>query len=207
MAGDIRILLVGKASLVRDSLAALLSAQEDFNVLASLEGDIDAIQSAAVAAPPPRVALIHVRLLTASGLGTITALRRRWPEVRVLTLTSRVEAHLLGATTEAGIDGYILEGDSHEELLAAIRAVGSGERYVSPSISSQDIGGPGKLTERETEVMKLIAIGHRNREIANRLSVSLKTVEKHRASLMRKLGLRSAAAVVAYAIAHGFVIV
>lgn len=88
----------------------------------------------------------------------------------------------------------------------AIRTVAKGERYLTRLIARQEISGPDKLTEREKEVTRLIAAGYRTREIADQLSLSSKTVEKHRTSIMRKLGLRSAAAVAAYAIAHGHLI-
>jgi len=103
----------------------------------------------------------------------------------------------------AGIDGCISEGDSHTDLLAAIRTVANGERYVTRPVGNPDVSAVGVLTEREKEVTRLIAAGYRTREIAHQLSLSDKTIEKHRANIMRKLGLRSAAAVAAYAIAHG----
>jgi DNA-binding NarL/FixJ family response regulator len=206
MAGHIRVLVMGKANLMREGLGALLSLQDDFEVLTALESEVDSIESAAVN-PAPDVALVHLPILSVEGLGTITALRRRWPAARILLLSSRFNNHLLGTASEAGIHGHILESDSPKELLFAIRRLFSGEGYLAPSVSGDDIEEPDKLSDREKEVMRLIAAGYRTREIAHRLSLSLKTIEKHRANLMRKLGLRTAAAVAAYAIAHGYVIV
>src|SRR5581483_5968007 len=187
-------------------LRALLSAQEGFNVLTVLEANVENIESVTVESPPD-VALVHFAILTADGFGAIAAIRRRWPGVRVLALTSRLDEPLLGATTEAGIEGCLLESDGHTELLSAVHSVSRGERYRTSSIALQSVGRPDKLTDREREVMRLIAAGYRTREIAQRLSLSRKTIEKHRASLMRKLGLRSAAAVAAYAIANGYLVV
>jgi DNA-binding NarL/FixJ family response regulator len=202
MARDIRILVLGKANLMRDGLCALLGAQDGFDVCAVLEADAGRIETAAVT-PSPDVALVYLALLTGGGLSAIIATRRRWPNVRVLALTSRLDERIFVATTEAGVDGYLLESDSHTELLGAIRTVSKGGRYLASSIFVHGIGQPDKLTDRETQVMKLIAAGYRTREIAHQLLLSHKTIEKHRASLMRKLGVRTAVAVAAYATAQG----
>jgi two-component system, NarL family, response regulator NreC len=206
MARRIRILLIGKDNLMRDGLRASLREHDGLEVLAVLQSDAVAIESAIVTTTPD-VGLMHLPVLTAHGLDAIAAVRKHWPNVRILALTSRLEGRVINAATEIGIEGYILESDSHTELLSAIRSVSRGERYLTPSISPQGVSESDKLTEREKEVMRLIGAGYRTREIAHRLSLSLKTVEKHRASLMRKLGLRSAAAVAAYAVAHGYLIV
>jgi two-component system response regulator NreC len=206
MARDIRILLIGKDNLMRAGLWASLREQEGMDVLAVLQSDAVAIESAAVTAAPD-IGLVYFPVFTASGLGAVAAVRKRWPNVHILALTSRLDDRIFNAATEVGIEGYLLESDSQTELLCAIRSVSRGERYLTPSISLRGVSESDQLTEREKEVMKLIAAGYRTREMAHRLSLSLKTVEKHRASLMRKLGLRTAAAVAAYAIAHGYLIV
>jgi two-component system, NarL family, response regulator NreC len=203
MARDIRIIVLGKANLMREGLWALLSAKQGFEVLAVLEADAAGLESASVT-PPPEVAVVHFAVLTARELIAIITIRRRWPNIRVLALTSWFNERLFGATTEPQVDGCLLESDSHTELFAAIRAVSRGERYLAPSISLQGIGGADNLTHREKEVMRLIAAGYPSREIARRLSLSIRTIGKDRARLKRKLGLRSAAAVAAYAIAHGY---
>jgi DNA-binding NarL/FixJ family response regulator len=205
MARDIRILVIGNANLVRDGVLALLRAQEGIEVLTAIESSVEAIKSA-VASPLPDVAVMHFPVMTPSGLDAVAAVRRRWPAVRVIALTHRLNDRVVSTATEAGVDGCISESNSHMELLSAIRTVAGGERYLTRSIAHQDIRGPDRLTEREKEVTRLIAAGYRTREIADRLSLSNKTIEKHRASIMRKLGLRSAAAVAAYAIAHGYLI-
>jgi DNA-binding NarL/FixJ family response regulator len=206
MARDIRIVLIGKDNLMRDGLGASLREQDEMEVLAVLKIDAIAIESAAVRATPD-VGLVHLPVLTASELGAVAAVRKRWPSVRIVALTSQLDDRIINAATAVGIEGHILASDSYTELLSAIRSVSRGERYLTSSISLQSVTESDQLSEREKEVMRLIAAGYRTREIAHRLSLSLKTVEKHRASLMRKLGLRSATAVVAYAIARGYVIV
>jgi DNA-binding NarL/FixJ family response regulator len=201
MARDIQIVIIGKANLVRDGLWALLRAQAGTEVVTVIESDVEAIKSIVVR-PIPDVAVIHFPTVTPGGLDAVAAVRRRWPAARVIALAPR----FVSTAMEAGIDGRISESDSPMELLSAIRTVARGERYLTRSIARQDNSGPDKLTQREKEVMRLVAAGCRTREIAQRLSLSDKTIEKHRASVMRKLGLRSAAAMAAYAIAHGHLI-
>ncbi|HKU14395.1 MAG TPA: response regulator transcription factor [Steroidobacteraceae bacterium] len=127
------------------------------------------------------------------------------------------EDHLIEAAVRAGAEGYVLKTDSRDDLFDAVRSVAAGKRFTSPSVRGYLIRGsvlerdapraPApraiELTQREREVISLIAAGRRTREIAQALSLSHKTIEKHRATLMRKLGLRNASAVAAYAIAHG----
>ncbi|TLY88803.1 MAG: response regulator transcription factor, partial [Gammaproteobacteria bacterium] len=145
-------------------------------------------------------------------------LKHRWPEVRVLVLTVRRDEMFIETALRAGADGYVLKSDSRAELFNAVHRVASGKGYISPSALDRMVtayaktsdrlpGRPrpaGALTSREQEVITLIAKGYRTREMAQLMSLSHKTVEKHRTNLMRKLGLRSAAAVAAYAITHGF---
>jgi DNA-binding NarL/FixJ family response regulator len=152
------------------------------------------------------------------GPETIVHLKRRWPRLRVLVLTLRPAEQYLDAALQAGADGYVLKNDSRTELFSAVQRICAGRSYISSTAQNRQTSGsgnaivraswtgrPAALTNREQEVMALIAGGLRNRDMAQMLSLSHKTVEKHRSNLMRKLGLRSAAAVVAYAITHGYV--
>jgi len=205
MARDVRIVVIGKDTLLREALLALLRAEKEMEVLTPLDCEAEAIRSL-VLTPTPDVVVIHFSVVTAGGLAAVSAVRRRWPTAHVLALLGRLDDRTLGAATEAGIDGCICESDSHTELLSAIHTVAKGERYFTRSGVQPGGSGQDKLTEREKEITRLIAAGYRTREIAVRLSLSGKTIEKHRASIMRKLGVRSAAAVAAYAIAHGHLI-
>jgi DNA-binding NarL/FixJ family response regulator len=123
------------------------------------------------------------------------------------------------ASFDAGADGYVLKSDSQADLLSAIRSALASKTYLSPGIANKVVNGylgqqndpasalsSDTLTHREREVLKLIAEGHKNKEIAEVLSISPKTVEKHRANLMKKLGLHNAAALTAYAIENGLVV-
>jgi two-component system, NarL family, response regulator NreC len=188
-----------------EQLWTLLRAQEGMEVLAVLETDVETIKSVDVE-PVPDVAVMHFPLMTPGRLDAVSAVRRRWSAARVITLTCRLHERVVSTASESGVDGCIAETDSHTELLYAIRTVATGERYLPRSTAYESFGGPEQLTDREKEVMRLISAGYRTREIAHRLSLSSKTIEKHRASIMRKLGLRSAAAVAAYAIAHAHLI-
>ena len=152
------------------------------------------------------------------GTDSIASLKREWPELRILVLTFHREDYLIEAALCAGADGYLLKNDSRAELYSAIKSLSEGKSYLSPAIRGRVVNGhvnaqvsgsgrksaPRALTPREIEVIKHIAEGQRTREIAQRLSLSHKTIEKHRTNLMRKLGLKTAPAVAAFAIANGY---
>jgi DNA-binding NarL/FixJ family response regulator len=153
-----------------------------------------------------------------NGMEAIKEIKRESPATKVLVLTvHRAEEYIL-ATFRAGADGYILKDSTHSELLLAVKKVLSGTHYISPEISEKVIEGyiEGKkslksrtswetLTQREREILKMIAEGYRNKEIAEDLCISVKTVEKHRANLMEKLDLHSIQALTAFAIEKGLV--
>jgi len=201
----IRVLVIGRPNVMRDGLLALLRIQERMEVLTALESHPEVIRSVVVK-PTPDIALMHFPIVIPSSLEAVAAVRRRWPTARVIVLTSRLDDRIVGTAMQAGINGCVSESDSHLELLSAIRTVADGEHYLTLSTTAKDTSGPDNLTEREKEVTRLIAAGYRTREIATRLSLSSKTIEKYRGSVMRKLGLRSAAAVAAYATSHGHLI-
>ncbi|MGD8776762.1 MAG: response regulator transcription factor, partial [Syntrophobacterales bacterium] len=140
------------------------------------------------------------------------------PETRILALTVHKTEEFILEVLQAGADGYLLKDASSVELMMAIRSILGGKRYISPSVSQMVIEGylDGKkgfesgspwdtLTKREREILKLIAEGHKNKEIADYLYISVKTVEKHRANLMKKLDLHSASALTAYAMERGLI--
>jgi DNA-binding NarL/FixJ family response regulator len=213
MLGRLRVLLVGHASLTRDSLAALLGTEAGVEVIGAAANSAPAVKLVAAA----HVEVAIVDFAPEGGAETVAALRDRWPSVRVLVLTSSEDEGIVNAALRAGVDGCLLGTDSRADLMTALRRVSEGHRYVSRSIRDRLASVSGTsgtplavaeglalLTDREREVMQCVASGLRTREIAERLSLSEKTVEKHRSNLMRKLGLRSAAAVAAYAIAKRY---
>ena len=201
---------------MRDGLCALLESEGSIEVVAASANRRDAVQGLDIV--QPNVIIIDFSTDLKTGPETIAQLKRRWPEVRILVLTVRRDEQFIETALRAGADGYVLKSDSRAELFNAVHRIASGKGYISPSAldrmvtayaKTSDRPGrtrpPGALTNREQEVIALIAKGYRTREMAELLSLSHKTVEKHRTNLMRKLGLRSAAAVAAYAITHGFV--
>ena len=166
----------------------------------------------------PDLVLMDLSMPRMNGTEAISAIKRRLPEIKIITLTNHKAQEYVRAALDAGADGYVLKDDSRQELLTAIRSVATGHSYLSPGICTQVVSGflgraasPSSattwdtLTEREREVIKLVAEGYKNREIAECLSVSIKTVEKHRSNLMRKLDLHSASALTTYAIENGLV--
>ncbi len=167
----------------------------------------------------PDMVLMDLSMPRMDGMQAIREIKRRWPEKKILALTAhRTEEYVL-TTLKAGADGYLLKDSTYQEMMTAVRSVLSGKRYLSPGISEGVIQGylEGKqtikiegawdnLTTREREVLKLIAEGHRNKEIANLLVISPKTVEKHRANLMIKLNFHNVSEITAYAIEKGLVV-
>lgn len=194
----------------------LLSTNPNFEVVAEAEDGREAIRC--VQKFKPNLVLTDLSMPRMNGMEAIKEIKRESPATKVLVLTvHRAEEYIL-ATFRAGADGYLLKDSTHSELLMAVKKVLSGTHYISPEISEKVIEGyiEGKknlksrtswetLTQREREILKLIAEGYRNKEIADDLCISVKTVEKHRANLMEKLDLHSIQALTAFAIERGLV--
>jgi two-component system response regulator NreC len=208
-----RILIVDQESLLRDGLRVLLELEDDLEMMGAIGSGDEPVDAASKTGP--HVVLLEFAMPSQDGSETVAVVKSRWPEARVLVLTFRREDEFFEAALRAGADGYLLKTDSRTELLTAIHAVADKKRYISPTLFDRAVSGylgkpPARrssvdgLSAREHQVMRKIALGLRTREIALQLSLSHKTIEKHRSSLMRKLGLRSAAAVAAFATAHGY---
>jgi two-component system response regulator NreC len=214
MRRKLQVLLIDEEGLLRDGLCAMINLEDGFTIAGVISGTT-ALHSVSVPTDPDLV-VADFGAPAVRGLETVTAAHSRWPNVAVLVLTFQRDDVAIESALRAGVDGYLLKTDRRAELLNAMHSVIERKRYISPSIFDRVVNGfvsqqaqakradPDGLSEREREVMKLIAQGVRTREIAEKLSVSHKTVEKHRANLMRKLGLRTAAAVAAYAISNGY---
>ena len=209
-----RILIVDQESLLRDGLRVLLELEDDLEMMGAIRSGDEPVDAASKTGP--HVVLLEFAMPSQDGSETVAVVKSRWPEARVLVLTFRREDEFFEAALRAGADGYLLKTDSRTELLTAIHAVADKKSYISPSLFDRAVSGylgqpPASrrsavdgLSSRERQVMRKIALGLRTREIALQLSLSHKTIEKHRSSLMRKLGLRSAAAVAAFATANGY---
>jgi len=210
-----RILLVEDHTLLREGLRSLLAADPAFEVVGEAGDGLEAIAQARRLQPD--LVIMDLSMPKMSGLEALREITRQHPGIKALALTMHnTEEHLRDAL-RAGAAGYVLKTVSHAELLAAVRSVIAGQRYLSPQVAKQVIDGylgkaqPGEvtawdtLTAREREVLKMIAEGYKSREIADQLCISPSTVEKHRVNLMRKLDLHSVSAVTAYAAKRGLI--
>ena len=216
MAEKKRIVIAEDYTIVREGLKALLDSYPDFEVVAESRDGREAIEYAGRLKPD--LILMDLSMPKTDGMTAIQEIKRRFPEIKILALTVHKTDGYVRRTFEAGADGYILKDASYSELEMAIRTVLKGTPYVSPGISDGIIKGylvgmksvtPNTLldtlTPRELEVMKLIAEGYRNKEISEYLCISVKTVEKHRTNLMKKLDTHSAAALTLVAVKEGLI--
>jgi DNA-binding NarL/FixJ family response regulator len=216
MSEKVRIVIAEDHTILREGLRSLLSSSANFEIIGEAGDGREAIRQ--VKKYKPDLILTDLSMPRMNGMEAIKEIRRESPATKVLVLTvHRAEEYIL-ATFRAGADGYLLKDSTHSELLMAVKKVLSGTHYISPEISEKVIEGyiEGKknlksrtlwetLTQREREILKLIAEGYRNKEIAEELYISVKTVEKHRANLMEKLDLHSIQALTAFAIERGLV--
>jgi len=209
-----RVVIADDHTILREGLSALLSAEGDFEVVEQVDNGKDALR--AVGAHRPELVLMDLSMPKTNGTEAIRHIKKRYPDTRIIALTVHKADEYINAALTAGAEGYLLKDDCLHELLTAIRSVLNGKLYLSPSVAEKVVTGYlgqqtvsrattawETLTHREREVIKLVAEGYKNREIAEYLSISPKTVEKHRANLMKKLHLRSAAELTAYAIEKG----
>jgi DNA-binding NarL/FixJ family response regulator len=216
MAPKYRIVIAEDHTILREGLRALLSSNPDFEIVGEAEDGREAIRC--VEKLKPNLILTDLSMPRMNGMDAIREIRRRAPETKILVLTVHKTEEYILATLQAGADGYLLKDSTHVELLAAVRHVLSGKHYISPGISDKVLDGylEGRktlktrtswetLTQREREILKLIAEGNKNKEIADDLCISVKTVEKHRANLMEKLDLHNVQALTTYAIDRGLV--
>jgi two-component system response regulator NreC len=166
----------------------------------------------------PDLLITDLSMPRMSGVEAIKAIKKRSPKTKILVLTVHKNEEYIQATLQAGAEGYLLKDSSYAELVLAVEHVLSGRRYVSPGISDKIVAGylEGRtplnegtawdaLTTREREILKLIAEGYKNKEIAKDLCISIKTVEKHRSNLMEKLDLHNVQALTAYAMKKGLI--
>lgn len=209
-----RVLLIEDHVILREGLRALLHLEPDLEVI----GGADTVARGKVIAEAekPDLVITDIALPGESGLAIIAALKSSQPGIRVIVLTAHCTDEYVRAALESGADGYILKDASRSELLEGIRAVLEGRQYFSAAVTSHVVYGylgrreakPRQevpVTAREKEVLRLIALAYSTKRIATRLKLSVKTVEKHRSNLMRKLDLQNTAAVTLYAVRHKLV--
>ncbi len=207
------ILLADDHAVVREGLKALISAEPDMQIVGEARDGQLAWQLAAELHPD--IVVMDVSMPQLSGAEATERIRRDCPDVKVLALTVHEVDGYLRKLLEAGASGYVLKRAAAEDLVRAIRVVASGSVYLDPNIAGQVVKvlaapepahdeSDGDLTERETEVIKRLARGHINREIAEQLDLSVKTIEVYKARALEKLGLRSRADLVDYALRRGW---
>jgi DNA-binding NarL/FixJ family response regulator len=198
----VRLMLVDDHPLVRDGLRARLEAVPGLAVVAEADGADAALRAAAEHSPD--LVLMDIGLRGASGIDTTRTLRAQHPRVRVLVLSMHNGAEVVRDALAAGAAGYVLKDSPAEEIVQAIHAVMAGQPHLSPGlVAAPPSARPRRddaLTPREREVLALIAEGLSSRDIGQRLSMGVRTVETHRTRLRRKLDLGSAAALVRYAV-------
>jgi DNA-binding NarL/FixJ family response regulator len=207
--GRTRIVLAEDHQVVREGLRALLSAESDFEVVGEASDGAAAV--ALVEKLLPDLVVMDVGLAGLSGVEATRRLRKSHPQVQIVVLSMHDDAPTVDAALHAGARGYVLKGSGIAHLRQAIRTVLRGEVFLSPGISEyvlqgylQAKGAPADpLTEREREILKLVAEGRTGREIAERLGLKAKTVENHRARICEKLDIHTTAGLVRYALRSG----
>jgi DNA-binding NarL/FixJ family response regulator len=209
----LRIVLADDHTLVREGLKLILNAQPDMEVVGEAGDGPGALQACLAARPD--VAVLDLAMPGPSGAVTAARLRHACPGVRVLALTVLRNAGYLRQFLAAGATGYVLKSAAPADLARAIRTVAAGDVYLDPAVAGEVVNGvycgpagdgaaDAGLTEKESEVARLVALGHTNGEIAARMDISVKTVEAHKKKMMEKLGLETRADVVRYAIHQGW---
>ncbi|MEW6232260.1 MAG: response regulator transcription factor [Chloroflexota bacterium] len=213
-----RILLADDHAVLRAGLKLLINGQPDMEVAGEATTGHETLVAARELVPD--LVLLDISMPGMSGLEALRQMKREQPELAVLVLTMHEDVDYLRQALGAGAAGYVPKSAADVELLSALRAVVRGGVYIHPSHTKTILeemlsqgktagGGPGDpldaLSDREREVLRLVALGHTNAQIAEQLCLSVKTVESYRARMMEKLGLRSRAALVRYALERGLV--
>jgi two-component system response regulator NreC len=206
----IRIVIVDDHAVVRSGLKLLLDAQEDMEVVGEAGDARTAVFEAR--AQRPDVILMDVVMPTGSGIDATPAVLKEAPDAKVLILSMQDDPAYVREAFAAGASGYVLKEGADAELVEAVREVAGGRRYVHPTLGARLVAAEADeraraeedpLSEREHEILRLLALGHTNQEIASQLYLSVRTVETHRAHIMQKLRISTRADLVRYALEHG----
>jgi len=214
MASRLRILLADDHAIVRQGLKLLIEAQPDMTVVGeAADGDAVVAQAQAL---QPDVVVMDISMPGTNGLTATRTLKERQPALVVLVLTRHEEDRYVQELLRAGASGYVLKQSPPPQLLQAIRVVVSGGIYLDPAVTARVADGlldgrqdrgrapAAAISDRESEVLRLVAVGHSNKEIADRLNISVKTVEVHKANAMRKLGLTGRVDIIRYGVLQGW---
>lgn len=210
-----RVLLAEDHNTVREGIKMLVNAQPDMVVVGEAADGRAAIAKTRELVPD--LLVMDISMPELNGLKATEKLRQEFPKLKILTLTRHTDDGYLQQLIKAGVNGYVLKQSAPTELISAIRTVTSGKSYVDSQLTQKVMGaygsrstgplrgeGTGSVSDRESEVLRLIAWGYSNKEIAGRLELSVKTVEAHKSNAMRKLNMRSRIDIVRYAILQGW---
>lgn len=216
MARTCKVVIAEDYRILREGLKSLLKARGDIDVVGEAGDGMEAIRC--VEMLHPDLLLLDLSMPKMSGLSVLKDLKSRYPETKILALTIHDSEDYILETFHSGLDGYCLKESSHSELLLAIDTVLQGKTYLSPGISDKVLVGfleerktlkPVSswetVTQREREILKMVGEGYKNRDIGDYLCISVKTVEKHRSNIMRKLDVHTASGLTAVAIEKGLV--
>jgi len=208
----IRVLVVDDHAVVRTGLRRVLDAEPDIETV----GEAPSAERAVFEAleHKPDVVLLDVVMPGKSGIEGMPSLLQAVPDAKILVLSMQDDPHYVREAFEAGASGYVLKEAADTDVVEAVRAVAGGQRYVHPALGAKLVAAETEerkraesdpLSEREREVLRLLALGHTNQEIAALLYISVRTAETHRAHIMQKLSLSSRAELVRYALDHGLI--
>jgi two-component system, NarL family, response regulator NreC len=206
----ISVVLVDDHAVVRSGLRLLLDGQNDIEVVGEAGNAKDAIFRAR--ALKPDLILLDVVMPGESGIDVLPKLLKESPETKVLVLSMQDDPSYVREAFAAGASGYVLKEAADEEVVAAVREIAAGGNYVHPALGARMVAAEAQeraaaeadpLSEREHEILRLLAFGHTNQEIAEQLYISVRTAESHRAHIMEKLRLSTRAELVRYALSHG----
>ncbi|HEY5294334.1 MAG TPA: response regulator transcription factor [Gaiellaceae bacterium] len=205
-----RILVVDDHAVVRAGLTLLLSAQSEFEVVGEAGNAHDAVLEAR--SLQPDVILLDVVMPGESGIEALPRIKAEAPAAKVLVLSMQDDPQYVREAFARGANGYVLKEAADSEVVAAVREIAGGGSYVHPALGARMVVADAKalaaaesdpLSDREHEVLRLLALGHTNQEIAQQLFISVRTAETHRAHIMQKLRLGTRAELVRHALAHG----
>lgn len=208
------VFLAEDHELVREGVKMLIESQPDMKVV-GCDGDGESA-AGQIFEIKPDIAIIDISMPGMNGLTATKLIRRRLPDIKILTLTRHTEDGYLRQLINAGSNGYVLKQSAPTELITAIRSIMAGGAYLDPQITQRVMGGYGghtgnlrgagtnELTDRENEVLRMVAWGWTNKEIAGRLQLSVKTIESHKSNAMRKLDFANRIDIVRYAILQGW---
>jgi len=210
----IKILIADDHQLIIDGLISLLKNEEEIFVAGMANNGKEALQLLPVLEPD--LVLMDIDMPVMNGINALREIKKTYPAIRVIILSMHAEAGMIKSLVDLGADGYLLKSCSQDELLRAIRSVALGQSYFSNGVTLSLLSAKGKgfqavsqqaeiLSDRETEVLQLIAEGFSNKEIGGKLFISHRTVDTHRTNLMKKLNVNNIAGLISYAIKRGLV--